>query len=136
MSIQGFPETRHNCPMPPYNTLNFNSDSPFIYSTLQSFAMTSPNYPLPQGSNVKEIAQNQANIAYFNSINQQALSVRSSVNSGIKHLSYPQFKTESDRLKYIQGKMATSARSVIVPNMNPVVPAGVPLSTLYQIINS
>ena len=136
MSAQGFPEIRNGCPLPPYNTLNFNSNSPVIFSTLQSFAKTSPNYPLPVGSNARLIAENQANLVYFNAINQQTINIRSSVQSGAANLPYPQFKSEGERLKYIQGKVTTAARSVLVPSQNPVGPAGVPLSTIYQIINS
>ena len=136
MSDQGLPETRNGCPLPPYNTLNFNSNSPLIFSTLQSFAQTSPNYPLPVGSNARLIAENQANVAYFNGINQQTRDIRSTVVGAGVNLPYPQFKSEGERLKYIQGKTTTAARSVLVPNENPVGTAGVPLSTIYQIINS
>jgi hypothetical protein len=136
MSAQGLPEIRNGCPVPPYNTLNFNSNSPVIFSTLQSFAQTSPNYPLPVGSNARLVAENQANVAYFNAINQQTINIRSSVQSGIVNLPYPQFKSEGERMKYIQGKATTAARSILVPNQNPVGTAGVPLSTIYQIINS
>jgi len=136
MSAQGLPETRGNCPLPPYNTLNFDANSPLIFSTLQSYAQISPNYPLPTGTNSRLIHENQANVAYFNAINQQTLATRSSVKGGINNLTYPQFKSEGDRLKYIQGKASTAARSILVPNMNPVGPASVPLSTIYQIINN
>ena len=136
MSAQGLPETRNGCPLPPYNTLNFNSNSPLIFSTLQTFAGTSPNYPLPVGSNARLIHENQANVAYFNAVNQNALAARSSVKGGFSNLPYPQFKSEGERLKYVQGQASTAARSILVPNQNPVGPAGVPLSTLYQIINN
>ena len=136
MSAQGLPEIRNDCPLPPYNTLNFNSNSPVIFSTLQSFARTSPNYPLPVGSNARLVAENQANVVYFNAINQQAINIRSSVQGGAVNLPYPQFKSEGERMKYIQGKATTAARSILVPNQNPVGPASVPLSTIYQIINS
>ena len=136
MSAQGLPEIRNGCPLPPYNTLNFNSNSPVIFSTLQSFAKNSPNYPLPVGSNARLVAENQANVAYFNAVNQQTIDIRSTVRGSGANLPYPQFKSEGERLKYIQGKASTAARSVLVPNQNPVAPAGVPLSTIYQIINS
>jgi len=135
-SAQGLPETRANCPLPPYNTLNFNSDSPMVFQTLQTFARTNPNYPLPPDANRKEIAENQANVAYFSYINQETSTIRSSVKGGISNLPYPRFKTEGDRLKYIQGLATTSARSILVPNQNPVGPAGIPLSTNYQIIDN
>lgn len=131
----GTPETRDNCPLPPYNTLNFTADSPMIFQTLQTYAKNSPNYPLPAGTSRRLIAENQANIAYFNAINQQTSSIQSSVKGGIKGLPYPQFKSEGERLKYRQGLAMTAARSVLVPQ-NPVLPMGVPLSTNYQIINN
>lgn len=136
MSAQGLPETRNGCPLPPYNTLNFNSNSPVVFSTLQSFAKTSPNYPLPVGSNARLVAENQANVVYFNAMNQQTIDIRNKVLGGAVHMPYPQFKSEGERMKYIQGKASTAARSILVPNQNPVAPAGVPLSTIYQIINS
>ena len=136
MSAQGLPELRGNCPLPPYNTLNFNANSPMIFSTLQTYAQTSPNYPLPVGTNARLIHENQANVTYFNAINQQTLAARSTVKGSGINLPYPQFKSEGERLKYVQGQATTAARSVLVPNQNPVGTAGVPLSTIYQIINS
>jgi len=136
MSAQGLPEINGGCPLPPYNTLNFNANSPMMFSTLQTYAKTAPNYPLPTGTNSRLIHDNQANVAYFNAINQQTLATRSSVKGGIQNLAYPQFKSERERLMYIQGKTTTSARSILVPNQNPVGPASVPLSTIYQIIHS
>jgi hypothetical protein len=133
---QGLSETRESCPLPPYNTLNFNSSSPVVFSTLQSFAKNSPNYPLPPGSNASQITGNAANVSYFNAINQQAIDTRNLVKSGLVNLPYPRFQTEGQRLQYLQGQMMTSARSILVPDMNPVAPAGVPLSTIGQILNS
>ena len=83
---QGLGETRNGCPMPPYNTLNFNSSNPMVFSTLQSFALNSPQYPLPPGANVRQVADNQSNVAYFNSLNQQTLAI-ASTNTGAS-LSY------------------------------------------------
>jgi hypothetical protein len=82
------------------------------------------------------VAENQANVVYFNAINQQTIDIRNKVQGGAANLPYPQFKSEGERMKYIQGKASTAARSILVPNQNPVAPAGVPLSTIYQIINS
>ena len=118
---QGLGETRNGCPMPPYNTLNFNSRN-------------SPQYPLPPGSNVRQVADNQSNCAYFNSLNQQTLSIASTNTGSGAKAPYPQFKTEGERLKYRQGQATTSARTVIT-GQNPSLPMGVQLSTIYQIIN-
>ena len=133
---QGQPETRSGCPMPPYNTNNFNSDSPTIFSTLQSYARTQPQFPLPPGSNARQITENQANVAYFNYINQQTIATKNQNGApSFANAPYPQFKSEGERLKYIQGKNTTAARTAIT-GLNPAKPAGVPLSTIYQIINS
>jgi len=131
---QGLPETRNACPMPPYNTLNFDARNPSVYSTLQSYAFNSPQFPLPQGSNARQIADNQANVAYFNSLNQQTLATASTNHGLHANVPYPQFRTEGERLKYRQG-LATTAMRTYVTGQNPATPAGVPLSTIYQIIN-
>ena len=102
-----------------------------VFQSLQSFAKNSPNYPLPPGTNARILAENQANVAYFNAMNQQTQQVR---DLGAAYVPYPQFKTEGERLRYRQGLATTAARSVLVPNQNPVRPAGVPLKTIYQII--
>ena len=131
---QGLPETRNGCPMPPYNTLNFNANNPMVFSTLQSFALHSPQYPLPPGSNARQISDNQANVSYFNALNQQTLAAVSTNVATGSNAPYPQFKTEGERLKYRQGQATTSARTVIT-GQNPAAPAGSILSTIYQIIN-
>lgn len=131
---QGLPETRNGCPMPPYNTLNFNSSNPMVFSTLQSFALNSPQYPLPPGSNVRQVADNQSNVAYFNALNQQTLYIVSTNSTMGSKAPYPQFKTEGERLKYRQGQATTAARTAFT-GQNPAIPMGVPLSTIYQIIN-
>jgi hypothetical protein len=135
MFSQGTPETRQGCPMPPYNTLNFTTANPTIFSTLTSYAANAPNYPLPVGSNARQVSENQANVSYFNFINQQTLVARSTVKSGATNLAYPKFQTESQRLQYRQGLATTAARTYL-SGANPAVPMGVPLSTNYQIINN
>lgn len=138
MSYQnaGLPETRQGCPLPPYNALNFTSANAPIYNTLQSIAHTSPNYPLPQGSDAQQIYRNQQNIVYFNNLNQQtsAIKTQNILMPGNKQ-PYPQFKSEAERIMYRQGMTMTAARNLFTGE-NPTVPAGVPCSTIYQIINS
>lgn len=135
MSSQGTPEIRKGCPLPPPNTLNFTSANGPIFTSLQSIASNSPNYPLPVGSNARILAENRANVVYFNDINQRTAATVSSVRGGIRNLEYPKFQSESQRLQYLQGLATTAARTQIT-GQNPAVPMGVPLSTNYQIINN
>ena len=134
MSAQGNPETRKGCPLPPANTLNFTAANGPIFTTLQSIACNSPNYPLPVGSNSRQIAEHRANVVYFNDINQRTAATVSSVKGGVKNLEYPKFQSESQRLQYRQG-LATTAQRTLITGQNPALPMGSMLSTNYQIIN-
>lgn len=121
-------------PLPPYNATNFTSESPVVYNTLLSYAHNSPNYPLPAGSNVDQIKRNTQNIGVFAGFNQQVQAVKTA-NGTSGTQPYPQFKSESERLMYRQGLLATAARNQMTGD-NPSLPAGVPLSTIYSIIYS
>jgi hypothetical protein len=116
---------------PPYNATNFTSANPIILSTLQSYASNSPNYPWATGTDAQQIYMSKQNITYFNSLNQQTSSIKAA--NGLQP--YPVFKTDRERLMYIQGMSLTSARNQIT-GKNPSAPMGVPCSTIYQIINS
>ena len=116
---------------PPYNATNFTSANPIILSTLQSYASNSPNYPWATGTGAQQIYMSKQNITYFNSLNQQTSSIKAA--NGLQP--YPVFKTDRERLMYIQGMSLTSARNQIT-GKNPSAPMGVPCSTIYQIINS
>ena len=117
---------------PPYNATNFTSANPTVFSTLQSYASNSPNYPWATGTDAQQIYRSRQNVVYFNSLNQQTLAVKTAGNS---YQPYPVFKSDKERLMYIQGMSLTSARNQITGN-NPSAPMGVPCSTIYQIINS
>lgn len=119
------------CPAPPYNATNFTPANPVEFNTLVSYANNSPNYPWATGSNAQQIYRSKQDISYFNGLNQQTIDVK---NSGTTQ-PYPVFKTDRERMMYIQGRVFTSARNQITGN-NPSAPAGVPCSTIYQIINS
>lgn len=119
------------CPAPPYNATNFTPANPVEFNTLVSYANNSPNYPWATGSNAQQIYRSKQDISYFNGLNQQTIGVK---NSGTTQ-PYPVFKTDRERMMYIQGRVFTSARNQITGN-NPSAPAGVPCSTIYQIINS
>ena len=126
------PYSETTCIGPPYNATNFTSANPTVLSTLVSYANNSPNYPWATGTDAQQIYTSRQNIIYFNSLNQQTLAVK---GSGTNYQPYPVFKTDRERLMYIQGMSLTSARNKMTGN-NPSAPMGVPCSTIYQIINS
>jgi hypothetical protein len=131
------PEDRQTPPFPPYNTLNFNAQSPAVFSTLVGFASTQPQYPLPSGSNPDQLRALQQNVTYYTAINQQTAAIKQ-LNQSLGAASavpYPQFRSEGERLMYRQGLAMTVARNQIT-GQNPSLPAGVPASTLYQIVYS
>ncbi len=135
----GVPEQRQDCPMPPYNATNFNSENGPVFNTLQSYAQTQQQYPLPAGSNANQIYRNSANVMLFNSINQKTLDIRAKNDALHAQIPYPQFKSEGERLMYRQGLATTAARTQMAGAMvaSPfITPSIVQLSTNYQIINS
>ena len=123
-------------PAPPYNATNFTSANSVELNTLKSYANNSPNYPWNTGSNAQQIYRSRQDISYFTAINQQTQTIKQKVNmNGGFQIQYPQFKTDRERMMYIQGRALTTARNQITGN-NPSAPMGVPNSTIYQIINS
>lgn len=127
---QGTPETRKGCPLPPYNAQNFTSSSPSVYHMLQEAAKTQPSYPLPPGADARQVALQTQNVSYFNTLNQKVQAAKTANLSGA---SYPTFRSESERLMYLQGQTAVAARNKFT-GQNPSLPAGVPCSTIYGII--
>ena len=124
------PPYQHICPSPPYNATNFTPDSN-IYSTIQSYANNSPNYPLNTGTDASQIYLSRQNISYFQGLNQQTQNIKT-LNGGKN--GYPQFRSEAERIMYIQGQSLTAARNKM-SGQNPSVPMGVPCSTIYNIIS-
>ena len=122
------------CPAPPYNATNFTSASLSTFNTLQQYARDAPNYPWNTGSNAQQIYRSRQNIVYFNTLNQQTQAIKTA-NGSIGTIPYPQFKTQAERLMYIQGQSLTAARNQIT-GQNPSGPMGVPCSTIYGIIHS
>jgi hypothetical protein len=120
--------------MPPYNATNFTPANSAVFNTLLSYAKTQPQYPWTTGSDAQQIYRSQQNISYFNAMNQQTITIKNSV-APLSGKQYPQFKTQSERMMYIDGQSLTAARNMIT-GQNPSAPAGVPCSTIYQIINS
>ncbi len=131
---QGSSENNQVCPQPPYNATNFTSANAPIYSTLISYANTSPQYPLPPGTDANLVYRNRQNITYFTNLNQQTQAIRT-LNGSNGTVPYPQFRSEAERIMYRQGLAMTAARNNMT-GQNPSLPAGVPCSTIYEIINS
>lgn len=137
MSYPPPPYASYENPVPPYNALNFTPANAPVYSTLTNYARTSPNYPWATGTDADIIFRSNQNVSYFAGINQQTQAIRA-LNDSVgpaSNIPYPQFKTQAERLMYIQGQHLTASRN-IVTGQNPSAPAGVPCSSIYQIINS
>ena len=131
-----YPPFQEQVPVaPPYNATNFTIANGPIYSTLQSYAHNSPNYPLPQDSNQDMVQRNRANIAYFVNMNNQTQSIKTLNNTTSAKVQYPQFKSDQERMMYVQGMAMTAARNNFT-GQNPSAPAGVPCKTIYEIINA
>jgi hypothetical protein len=128
------PYGEYNMPQPPYNAVNFTPANATVYSTLVNYASNSPNYPWATGTDADIIFRSNQNVSYFSNINQQTQAIRT-LNGSTGHIPYPQFKTQAERLMYIQGQHLTAARNNFT-GRNPSGPAGVPCSTIYGIINS
>jgi hypothetical protein len=122
------------CPNPPYNATNFTSANSTIYNNLIQYANNSPNYPWNTGTDAQQIFRSNQNVTYFNNMNLRTQSIKTQ-NSANGNIPYPQFRSEAERLMYRQGQSLTSARNIMT-GQNPSAPAGVPCSSIYQIINS
>lgn len=129
------PYGQRECPAPPYNATNFTPANSVEFSTIVSYAKTQPQYPWNTGSNAQQIYRSKQNITYFNTINQQTQGIKTTNILTNNTIPYPQFKTQAERLMYIQGQSLTAARNQIT-GQNPSGPAGVPCSTIYSIIYS
>jgi len=81
------------------------------------------------------VQRNRANIAYFVNMNNQTQSIKTLNNTTSAKVQYPQFKSDQERMMYVQGMAMTAARNKFT-GQNPSAPAGVPCSTIYGIINA
>jgi hypothetical protein len=122
------------CPAPPYNATNFTSANSVVLSTLVSYANNAPNYPWNTGTDAQQIYRSKQNTVYFNTLNQQTQAIKTQ-NGSSGTIPYPTFKSDAERMMYIQGRALTAARNAVT-GTNPSAPMGVPCSTIYQIINS
>jgi hypothetical protein len=115
---KGVPEVRNECPAPPYNSpLNPN------YSTFAN----QPQFPLNTGSNAQQQQRNTQALTYFIGLNQQTSDIVAQNTAGIKNLPYPTFKSQGERLLYLQGQTIAAAKSIATNTRN--------CSTIYSYIN-
>ena len=128
------PYGQRECPAPPYNATNFTSANSVEFSTIVNNAKNAPNFPWNTGTDAQQIYRSRQNVVYFNTLNQQTQAIKS-VNGSVGTIPYPQFKSQAERLMYIQGQSLTAARNQIT-GQNPSGPMGVPCSTIYGIIYS
>jgi hypothetical protein len=123
------------CPAPPYNANNFTSANATEFATLQGYARNTPQFPWATGSNAQQIYRTTQDVTYYNNVNLQTQAIKTGNNLTGNQVPYPVFKTDRERLMYIQGMTYSAARNRVT-GTNPSAPQGVPVSTIYQIINS
>jgi len=115
---KGVPEVRRDYPLPPYNAPQNPN-----YSTFAN----QPQFPLDTGSNAQQILEQNGAFSYFNGLNQQVTAaVRANV-AGTTNIAYPTFKTQGERLLYLQGQTVAAAKA----RAN----SALTVSTIYDIIN-
>ncbi len=115
---------------PPYN----NSDN----ANFTTFAQRSPNFPYNTGSNHSQIVSNNSSNTVYNHIN--------AVNTQIKNsgggVPYIMFKSDQERIKYLQGQMAAQTRALALTNPSlpspafPTPTASDLCTNVFSIINS
>ena len=116
----GNPEIRNEPPQPPYNShLNPN------FSTFSN----QPQFPLNQGSNAYQISQNRQALSYFVGLNAQVSNTVTQNNANNTHIPYVTFKSQSERILYMQGQAIAAAKA---PTSNPKISC----STIYNFINN
>lgn len=128
------PYGQRKCPAPPYNATNFTAENSTEFNKIVGFAKNSPNFPWNSGTDAQQIYRSRESIVYFNSLNQTTQSIKNTNVASTTQQPYPQFKSDRERMMYIQGRALTSARNIITGE-NPSVPAGVPCTSIYNIIS-
>ncbi len=89
-----------SCPAAPVNTIQ----NPNYATNAQS----NVNFVLNQGSNHSQIVNNMANTVLYNNIN----TVNSAIKASGSGQPYMTFKSEQDRIRYIQAQSAARSRAI------------------------
>lgn len=115
-----------SCVAAPYNTIQ----NPNYATNAQS----NINFPLNTGSNHSQVVSNIANTVLFNNINDTNKAIKA---TGSTTQSYMMFKSDQDRLKYIQAQSVAQTR-VMAMNGGAAVgyPAAAATPTVGQICNN
>jgi hypothetical protein len=110
------------CPAPPYNaTQNVN---------FATNAQRAPNFPYNRGSNQSQIVGQAHATTIYNYINKANQEL---VSSGSTQ-PYKLFKTEQERIAYLQGQMAAQTRAIALTTPPPIVaPPAFPTPTAQQL---
>ena len=96
------PYSANLCPAPPYNAVqnvNFATN-----------AQRAPNFPYNSGSNHSQLTGNTAANTIFTNINSENQAI---VDSGL-NVPYKLFRSEQERIAYLQGQMAAQTRAIAV----------------------
>ena len=113
------------CPAPPYNSIQ--------NPNFATYAQTNPNFPLNSGSNHSQVVSNNTNNSYFNYINVQNAQIK---NSGSTQ-PYVLFKTERERMMYLQGQTTAQTRQKAMVGGSEVLhPAQFASPTACQVCNN
>jgi hypothetical protein len=115
---KGVPEVRRDYPLPPYNAPQNPN-----YSTFAN----QPQFPLNTGSNAEQVLQQNGAFSYFNGLNQQVAATVSTNVAGTTNIAYPTFKTQGERLLYLQGQTVAAAKARANSTLT--------VTTIYDIIN-
>ena len=115
---KGVPEVRNGDPEPPYNSVKNPN-----YSTFAN----QPQFPLNTGSNAQQLLEQNGALSYYMGLNQQVAAVVSTNVAGTTNVAYPTFKSQGERLLYLQGQTAAAAKARANSTLT--------VSTIYDIIN-
>lgn len=114
------------CPQAPYNSI--------VNPNYATNAQRDPNFPLNEGSNQSQIAYNNAANSYFEYINSTNTAIKA---TGTKTQPYVMFKTDRERLMYINGQNNAQSRVQAI-NAGTTIgrPPAYPTPTTSQLCNN
>lgn len=120
-------------PAPPYN-------SPANHNYAVNGQIL-PNFPLNAGSNHSQVVRNTQVNSYFQYINSENQYIKNISSASNQPIPYKMFKSEQDRIKYLQGQRNASQRAEAVAFGVPSSPFPTPTAeqlctNVNQIINA
>lgn len=116
------PYQQVSCPAAPVNTIQ----NPNYATNAQS----NVNFVLNQGSNHSQIVNNMSNTVLYNNVN----TVNSAIKTSGSTQPYMMFKSDQDRIRYLQAQSASSSRAIAMNNGAAIgQPAAFPAPTSSQL---